>query len=247
MRILMIFSACIAALLLVCCSRKSSIHEPSLRTVLPLLSIKPIQPIKDKENFTTDHFYQRYHRQASAKSGDEAPYATENEAAVAAESFLREHFGELPFVLKVTKIQPLCSGSQSPDCLGHTVTFSTVYQGYVLAGYDAIIYFRGKTIELAYIRFGIPKPIPHSEKNLISREQALAIWKQHLEQHFGKTNIKPVKVELHYVWFPKDNIVYRKASQHKDDILRPNWMILPESGYKDLFVDAFEGTFWRND
>lgn len=208
------------------------------RKELPLLRAKPLEPIKGHDHFDRKFGYLNYRRNDIGEDPT-VGFEEDGEATRAAEAFLKEHLGKLPdpvFPMRIAKGKDVSSDIDGPNLL---VVFETRHHGIPLDGYGAVVYFRGKVITMASIMLVSVAPVPNSERNVISKEQAIRVWNNQAPEEWKKA-IQPKKLRLEYVWSPQDNM--DSNDRKRGDILRPNWDI-----HDGLLIDAFDGRIWRDD
>lgn len=211
------------------------------RSSLPLLRAKLLSP-KNTDGFRLDYDWRFFD---SAKRGSAGPpYESDAEASRAAVAFLTERFGSLPDPLEATRVLRSSEAAREPDGSGHTVSLHARHQGVKLEHSYAVVYIAGRTVWSATCSLCSVEPIPDSEKPVLARSKAVAIWKEGVARAFKVENPSPGAIELQYVWSPVDPQPREKS---EGQILRPNWVIQFPGSSDELLVDAFTGRLWRND
>ncbi len=221
--------------------RPAPVEEPkdwTTRKVLPLLRAERLTPVKDREHFRDWAGYYAYRRLELGEERTER-FDNEKDAVKPAKAFLEEHFGPLPDPVFPVRFTRDWDAFSTPGGRDLVVVFEARHHGIPLLGCGAVVYFRGRIVVMASVSLTSVTPLPDSEREIISRQQAIRAWNEQAPANWKKA-IKPKNLRMIYVWSVPDNIG-SNARKQGAAILRPNWEMSDP-----LLIDAFEGTLWRN-
>lgn len=221
-------------------SMPDSLSNWSQRSRLPLVVAETLPPeVKGPSLRMEDGDISYRDSTVLDRSGERVPDSLEAERI--SRSFISKFYPSYSKTLMLSSVSLNKTGwppKIDPDSL-LIVSFRSVWNGMPIYSSGVNVYLFGSKVEGARFYTWVVKSIVQdSERQVIPRDSALTIWKSAVAKYYNVT-AEPKFAELQYYYFPEDNLEFNSNRY----ILRPHW-VFDDS---DLVVDAFDGTFWRND